>query len=64
MKLYVKLALSFGGNSPTDGRFRNIQHILNKVNESSAVIASQCMPSIVDIEEVNTLMSDFRVAEI
>ena len=37
---------------------------INRVNRSSTMLAAEWLPSIVAIEEANTLFSDFRIAEI
>ena len=65
MKLSIKLVLSLGGIvflMVFLGIFSIFQ--LNRVNASSTEVSSQCLPAIVAIEEANTLLSDFRVAEI
>ena len=65
MKLYVKLVLSLGGVAllmVVLGIFSIYQ--LKSVNNASTVLSTEWMPSIIAIEEVDTLMSDFRIAEI
>lgn len=65
MKLSLKLSLSMAFLTVIiifSNSFSMYQ--LNRVNSSTVVIASVWLPSLVSIQELNTNLSDFRIAEI
>ena len=65
MKLATKLSLAFGTLTLLIvglGLFSLMQ--MNKINETSTEIARNWLPSIVNVEEMNTLISDFRIYEV
>lgn len=65
MKLSVKLSISIGTLILVTA-LSNVFSIyqLENVNRASTELAKQWIPSIVAIEEMNTITSDYRIAEI
>lgn len=65
MKLSGKLSLAMGILVVLLcllGGFSLVQ--MNKINRASTVIAEEWVPGLIHLEELNTLLSDYRIAEI